>query len=255
MVYEELAGNGLEIVAVALDSAGRPAVEPKLRPSDLDQRPEVLRRIRGWSEEQWKRKAPPRFPCLIDEAHHVATLYGMVNVPTAVWIDEQGLIVRPAEPAGATDHFRSMDPDTFAIPDEDAVTLARNRSRYLEALRDWVEKGPDSQFAFSAEEVRRRVRRPTENDVRAEVHVRIARHLYRRGAVSGARQHLSEALALCPERWNYRRQAEVLDPALVGAIDVSESYYGGLEALGDDNFYPAIDMPGIAAGRQRHPGG
>ena len=40
----------------------------------------------------------------------------MVNVPTAVWIDERGKIVRPSEPAGVTDAFRKMDRNNFSIP-------------------------------------------------------------------------------------------------------------------------------------------
>jgi hypothetical protein len=36
-----------------------------------------------------------------DRDHRLAELYGMVNVPQAVWIDETGRIVRPTESAGA----------------------------------------------------------------------------------------------------------------------------------------------------------
>ena len=55
----------------------------------------------GWSPELWKKQAPPTYTCLIDEAHLLADLFGMVNVPQGVWIDEEGNIVRPAETAGA----------------------------------------------------------------------------------------------------------------------------------------------------------
>ena len=136
VVYDELKDEGLEIVAVALDTAGRAAVEAKVRPTDLDERPDVVRRLRGWSPARWEAKAAPTYPCLIDEEHVVADLFGMTNVPMAVWIDEEGRIVRPAEPAGVTDHFRSMDPQTFAIPDDDAAALEANRKRYVDALRD-----------------------------------------------------------------------------------------------------------------------
>ncbi len=36
---------------------------------------------------------------LVDVAHLMGALFGVVNVPNAVWIDERGTIVRPAEPA------------------------------------------------------------------------------------------------------------------------------------------------------------
>jgi len=51
----------------------------------------------------------------------------MVNVPTAVWIDEQGSIVRPAESAGASDGFRFMDRQTFEIPRDAAEVGKRTR--------------------------------------------------------------------------------------------------------------------------------
>ena len=245
VVYDELRGMNLEIVAVALDTAGRQAVAEKVRPDDPAQRPEVLRRVRGWSEEQWSRQRAPEFPCLIDEQHLVADLYGMTNVPMAVWIDEQGRIVRPAEPAGATDHFRRMDPETFGVPDEDADALAANRRRYLDALRDWVENGADSEFALAADEVRRRTRRPQERDVRAALHVRIGRKLYQRGNLEAAKRHMREAVELCPEKWNYRRQSLVLDPEAVGTIDLSSEYNERADASNADAYYPPIDMPGI----------
>lgn len=102
MIYDELRGQGLEFVTVALDTAGRPAVEAKVRP-DIAAVPGVMQPLRGWTPELWAQMATPTFTCLIDENHEVAELYGMVNVPTAVWIDEQGLVVRPAEPAGVGD--------------------------------------------------------------------------------------------------------------------------------------------------------
>ena len=246
VVYEELRDRGLEIVAVALDTAGREAVEAKVRPADLDERPEVIRRLRGWSPDLWARKAWPQFPCLIDEEHLVAALFGMPNVPMAVWIDEEGRIVRPAEPAGVSDHFRRMDPETFAIPDEDAAPLEADRRRYLDALRDWVERGAESEYALEPEEVERRLRRPGADDVRAATHARIAAHLYREGEVQAAKRHLEEAVRLSPETWTLRRQSMVLDPGMVGQINVSAGYYEALDELGERAFYPAIDMPGMS---------
>lgn len=242
---QDLQDLGVEIVAVALDAGGREAVEAKVRPTDLDQRPDVVRRLRGWGTELWDAKAPPRFTCLIDAEHRLADLYGMVNVPTAVWIDEEGRIVRPAEPAGATDHFRSMDPDTFAIPDSDAAALEGNRSTYVAALFDWARNGSESRFALPPDEVVARLRRPAEADARAAVHARIGRHLHTAGDAEGAKDHFGRALELVPEKWTFRRQAMVLDPELIGALNVSEGYYEAIDALGEDQFYPPIDMPGI----------
>ena len=60
--------------------------------------------------------AAPTYLSLIDRSHHVAALYNMVNVPQAVWIDEQGQMVRPPEPAGAFEAFRALDKATGEIP-------------------------------------------------------------------------------------------------------------------------------------------
>ena len=75
-LYEELADRGFVVVAVAMDS----------RPAD---------------PLPWIEAARPSYPTLIDRDHRLAELYGIVNVPQAVWIDEAGRIVRPAEAAGA----------------------------------------------------------------------------------------------------------------------------------------------------------
>jgi hypothetical protein len=245
VVYDELEDRGLEIVAVALDTAGRPAAGRGRSGGPSPRRPDVIRRLRGWPEDAWSRKAAPTFTCLIDEEHVVAELYGMTNVPMAVWIDEEGRIVRPTEPPGASDHFRRMDPGTYAIPDEDAAALEHNRRRYVDALRDWVEKGAASEHVLDAAEVRRRMRRPDERDVRAGAHVRVARLLYQRGDAEAAKRHLRTAVELRPDRWDLRRQAMVLEPELVGALNVSDEYYAAMEALGDRPFYPQIDMPGM----------
>ena len=47
----------------------------------------------------WIDRAKTTHPALIDAAHLLDELLGIVNVPTGIWIDEQGMIVRPPEPA------------------------------------------------------------------------------------------------------------------------------------------------------------
>ncbi|MBK8315050.1 MAG: hypothetical protein IPL01_13995 [Acidobacteria bacterium] len=51
----------------------------------------------------------------------------MVNVPTAVWIDEKGRIVRPNEAAYVDDRYKSMH--------------RLDAAEYLDAIRDWVANG------------------------------------------------------------------------------------------------------------------
>jgi hypothetical protein len=92
----------------------------------------------GWNPEEYARAAAPTYPNLIDEQHIVAELYNMNNVPMSVWIDERGQIVRPVEPAGATDGFRTMDRATFKMEKSVADQGRIARKRYVNALREWV---------------------------------------------------------------------------------------------------------------------
>src|SRR5262245_23465025 len=112
-----------------------------------EQYPPLFTDLMGWDADHWAKAAPPTYPCLIDADHVVARLYGMPNVPMAVWIDEDGHIVRSAEPAGIGDAFRSMDAETFTIPaDAEAAAKARRRA-YLDAVRDWAARGAGSVHA------------------------------------------------------------------------------------------------------------
>jgi hypothetical protein len=53
----------------------------------------------------WIAAGKPEYTVLIDEKHLVSRLYNMVNVPTGVWINEHGQIVRPNEVAFVDDRF------------------------------------------------------------------------------------------------------------------------------------------------------
>ncbi len=248
VLYDECKDENFVIVAVALDAGGRAAAENSIRPTDaeLAERPDVVARLMGWGEEEWRHKAAPQYPCLIDEDHLVADLYGMSNVPTAVWIDENGRIVRPSETPGHSDYGRRRDPVTRAVPQEDAEIMVANRRTYWNALRDWVAKGDQSEFVLSADEVRERIRRPSEADVQAALHARIGRHVFAEGDWGAAKRHYEEAVRLCPEKWHYFRQSMVLEPDLVGELNTASEFFTAQEALGEDLYFPAIDMPGIA---------
>lgn len=75
---QELAPLGVEVVSIALDLGGEAAVRP------------------------WIEAAQPTHPSLIDAAHVTDELLGFVNVPMAVWIDEDGMLVQPAHVAQVT---------------------------------------------------------------------------------------------------------------------------------------------------------
>ena len=107
----------------------------------------------------WIERANPTYPCLIDAEHHVSELYNMVNVPSAVWIAEDGRIVRPTETAGTGDEWRGMM--TGDMGPEELKALSDKRNAYQDAIRDWVAKGDESIYALSPDEVRARMRPPS----------------------------------------------------------------------------------------------
>jgi hypothetical protein len=241
-IYAELKDQGLMIIAVAFDTAGKAAVEAKIRAADIPERPPVLARLMGWSEELWARQAPPTYPCLIDEGHAVAELYGMRNVPQAVWIDEQGRLVRPVESAGTYDMVPHMDRATFEVPDDAAAHGLAVRNTYIDALRDWVHHGSASRYVLPADEIKRRMRGPRPDDVLAANHVRLGRYLYTQGALERAKQHFAEAVRLCPESWNYRRQSMMLDADRVGELNGGEDFFAAFDANRQFPYYPEADF-------------
>ncbi|MCU1346573.1 MAG: hypothetical protein JWL70_2839, partial [Acidimicrobiia bacterium] len=68
---EQVRPLGVEIVTVALDVLGFEAAGPFID------------------------KANPQHPALVDTAHLLDELYGVVNVPNCFWVDENGMVVRP----------------------------------------------------------------------------------------------------------------------------------------------------------------
>lgn len=242
VIYEELKDQGIEFIAVALDTAGKAAVEARIRCRDLAALPPVVAPLMGWSTELWAKQAPPTYPCLIDEAHVVAARYGMVNVPQGVWIDEEGHLVRPVESAGTADMTRKMDRATFELSGEDAARSIATRNEYIDALRDWVAHGAASRYVMKPQEIRARLRGPADADVRAATHVRLARHLYAQGQLAQAKHHFSAAVALCPDKWNYRRQSAMLDPQSIGQLNAGPDFWTAVDALGEHEFYTPADF-------------
>ena len=211
-VYEDVKDTGFVVVAIALDSGGRRTTE------------------------SWIRAASPTYPCLIDERHVVAELYGMVNVPNAVWIDEGGRIVRPSETAGSSDAFRThLDRTTKQMSADGLAEREQRRTEYFDAVRDWARNGPASAYALSADDARRRVPSVTSEQVLAAANFRLGQHLHAAGHRDAALPYLAEARRLHPESWSYRRQTwELEEPGKAG----SPTFWAAVDALGDRPYYP-----------------
>jgi len=212
----ELADTNFQVISVAFESRGVESALPHIE------------------------AARPTYPCLIDSDHTVARLYGMLNVPTAVWIDEEGQIVRPPEPAGTTDSFRSMDRTTGKLPADDLANLRDTRGKYLDGLRDWARRGADSPWSLSAAEVRERTQGPKPEHAQARAHFQLGEYLWQHGHADLARAQFDEAIRLHPQSWAYKRQAWDLEEK--GKAGGPE-FWKAVEDLGATRYYPELELP------------
>ena len=95
--------------------------------------------------------AEAEHPSLVDETHQMDALFGVTNIPQVIWIDESGMIVRPPEPGSP-----SPQPTDDPFAQQAFEFMSRSRPHpewYSDRIRDWVEKGRDSEYALSPEEV------------------------------------------------------------------------------------------------------
>jgi hypothetical protein len=175
-------------VTVALDTGGTEAAQPFIE------------------------AAQPEHPSLIDQAHVTDELFGFVNVPNAVWIDESGVLVRPSHAA----HIRVTDRKNMEIPEglgrigeilQEVKKIRAEPEAYRAAIHDWVEHGAESRYAMSADEVVAASRpRPIEHSEAAAAFA-MGQHLWRMGDHDAAVPWFRQAHALHPANWTYKRQA------------------------------------------------
>lgn len=223
---DELHDHGFELVTVALE-------------------------VRGWAEAgRWVEAAQPKHPSLLDEGHLLGRLFGIVNVPTGVWIDEEGVLARPPEPAFPARPAFVDQPLPESVTPRMREVLAETRKlnlegdRYTAALRDWARNGARSRFALSAQEVTRRMGERTPDACRARAHFELAEHLVKAGRSDQAVEHFKKAHRLSPRDWTQRRQAWSLVDRTQSPNDVYPT--GWLEevrASGAESYYPRLDMP------------
>ena len=157
-IQDELGDEGLSIFSVALDA------------SPDDARP-------------WIEAADPAYPVVVDTAHVTAERYGITNVPSVVWVDEDGTVVKPPTIAPGDDQFA----DFTQI---DSAT-------HHDALRRWVRDGVVPEGAATP------VRSPEEQQALAER--RLAAWLHGEGHTEAAAAHLARAVELAPWDWTIRR--------------------------------------------------
>lgn len=181
---------------------------------------------------QWIEAAKSGYWQLIDSEHRLEDLYNLVNVPQAVWIDEQGGIVRPPETAGSTDHFRRMDLETRTMAPEDQVARQAARDAYMQAVRDWVLTG---KHALPADKARAELPKVTPEIAESRARFRLGVWLRANGQAAEGDRQMAAASALHPDSWSMWRQAADLDE--VGKAGGPE-FWKRVQALGDKAYYP-----------------
>ena len=201
-LYSDLKSKNFEIISVAQDTGGARDAAP------------------------WIKAANPEFTTLVDDKQQVTMLYNMVNVPTAVWINEQGRIVRPNEVGFVDNRYTNLH-HLEAAP-------------YLAGIRDWAERGDKSPFALSEDEVRRRLTPESTEWALASAEFALGEYLYSKGLGPDAIPHFKEAQRLNPDSWNYKRQAWALSDA---ERDYGTSFGKEVQKLGTRPYYAPRQMP------------
>jgi len=231
----ELAPQGFELLSVAMDSAGADAARPFGEGFD--------------------------FPVVVDSGHLLGELFGVVNVPSGIWVDEDGVVVRPPETAyPARPAPSNIDLDDPAVQEKlgDAAVarlrivlpeLAKMRDAidpdsYVHALRDWVALGAASRFALSADEVLERSRPRDPDQARAAAAFALGQHLHRAGEPVAAVRWFKESHRLQPDNWTYRRQAWTFVDPKQGPTEQYDSDWvtDFLRQGGGDTYYEPLEM-------------
>jgi tetratricopeptide (TPR) repeat protein len=161
-LYEELAAEGFMVITVAFERDVADALE-------------------------WLDAANPTHPALIDTTWLLADLYNIEQVPTVVWIDESGRIVRPNDAAFGDNTFIEF--------------TGIDANIHQGHLRRWVREG----VHFDAAKVREHQQLPTDDDQLARAHFGLARYLWERGDRERAEPHFERAGELAPAHFTIRR--------------------------------------------------
>lgn len=163
-VHERYADNGFTVVAVAVD--------------------ESVDVVRPWVDA-----AGATYPVLIDADHTLVDAYGIRNVPTVVWIDEDDRIVRPNAPEFGDDQFLEFH--------------GQPSGPHRAALHRWIVDGVtpyEDDDAVRADQLM-----PDEDQQLARAEYRLAVELWRGGDVGLAERHFVRAGELAPHDFTIRR--------------------------------------------------
>ncbi|NJN52603.1 MAG: hypothetical protein HC809_13460 [Gammaproteobacteria bacterium] len=157
---------------------------------------------------------------LVDEAHQLSSLYGLVNVPSAVWIDEAGFVRRIDEGSYATTH--NLGGFEFG------------RSDYAPMVANWVKQGDASEFVQPVGTLA--LARPSNEQALADPTFKLGVYFHRLGNEAKANQYWEAAQALNPASWNYARQDWSFTPELA-----NDNWTRKFQTLEGQPYYKPID--------------
>jgi peroxiredoxin len=152
---DELRADGLEVVTVALDDD-----------------PEA---VRPWTQEG--------LTTAVDPDHRLSDVFGVIQVPSTVWLDEQGVVVKPPTIAPGDNKFQEW--------------TKVDAEQHHEALRRWVRTGEAPAVEDGVVD---------DLGIRtARAERRLAAWLHRNGHPESAEQHFAAAVELAPLDFSIRR--------------------------------------------------
>jgi hypothetical protein len=151
---DDLSAQGLDVVTVALDE-------------DPDA-------VRPWVQDG--------LPTAVDPEHRLSDVFGISHVPSTVWLDEDGRVVKPPTLSPGDDQFQEF--------------TQVESERHHEALRRWVTEGELPDVAPPADSVEVRA---------ARAERRLAAWLHRHGHTELAEEHFRAAVDLAPLDFSIRR--------------------------------------------------
>ncbi len=209
-MHAELESDGFTVISVALDS------DPE-------------------SARPWIERAQPTHPSLVDTTYAIADAYNIVNVPTVMRIDEEGMIVRPNDVGYATDTYRSM--------------TNIDSARVIDGVRAWVRGAAPA--APDPDAVRALQALPTAEHQLARAEFGLARWLHGEGRDEAADRHFRRAGELAPHDFTIRRGSmpmRGIDPRgpefvtmVVEWAQAGNRYYTPLPPEGDAEASPSGD--------------
>ena len=183
--------------------------------------------------DKWFDRASPTYRCVVDPTHEISSLFGWVNVPSAAWIDEDGLILRSNE---------GVYPAAMAV----GFGLGKVRlgdDAFAEATRDWIERGADSEHVWSSRELAERLKPVDDDKLLAEATFKLALHFEAAGDSERALKHFAAAADLAPDNWNYMRQGWTHKGTLYATLQVLKRT-NQMRKHSDQSFYDPTGLPG-----------